>query len=111
MSTTTKTSVRKRTPVHFLVDGLQVWVSYIDATENHPFGVLFKWMEGKGDSSPLQHITDDGGYSFQCVESFAMEEGVEKRCGKIETDPERLSRLQKIWVKYQQILGETVFSV
>ena len=29
----------------------------------------------------------------------------------VETDLEKLNRLQRIWVVYQQKLGETVFSV
>lgn len=111
MSTTIRTSVHKRAPVYFLVDGLQVWVSYIDSTEGLPFGVLFKWMESQADFFPLQHITEDGGHSFHNVESFAMEDGVEKRCGKVEADSERLNRLNRIWIEYQRILGETVFSV
>lgn len=59
---TIKTKVHKRAPLHFLVDGLQVWVSYIDENESGPFGVVFKWMEDKYDSSPVRHITEDGAY-------------------------------------------------
>jgi hypothetical protein len=29
----------------------------------------------------------------------------------LETDPEKLNRLQRIWVEYQKKLGEEVFSV
>ncbi|SRR6266851_7575043 len=111
MDNTIKTHTHKRTPLHFLADGLQVWVSYLDENENGPFGVLFKWMEDKDDSTPLQHITDDGGHSYRQVTSYMMEAGVEKRAGASETDPERLNRLQRIWVEYQKTLGETVFSV
>ena len=38
-------------------------------------------------------------------------EGVHKRRVALETDPEKLSRLQSIWIEYQKKLGETVFSV
>lgn len=111
MGNTIRTPTHKRTPLHFLVDGLQVWVSYLDENENGPFGVMFKWMEDKCDSEPLQHITEDGGHSYRQVKSYMLEEGVEKRGGAFETDPERLNRLQRIWVEYQKALGETVFSV
>jgi len=101
----------KRAPLHFLVDGLQVWISYVDGNENGPFGVLFKWMEDKHDSEPLQHITEDGGHSYHQVKSYGTEDGIEKRKGTLETDPERLNRLQRIWIEYQKALEETVFSV
>lgn len=107
------TPVHKRTPLHFLVDGLQVWVSYLDAKKDGPFGVVFKWMEDKSSTSPLEHITDDGGYSFKQVENYLMLDGsgIDKATGELETDPAKLNRLQKIWVAYQKRLGETVFSV
>jgi hypothetical protein len=113
MDTIVRTSVHKRDPLHFLVDGLQVWVSYLDENENGPFGVMFKWMEHKHSVSPLEHITDDGGYSYKQVDNFIMLDGtgIDKRTAQLETDPEKLNRLQKIWVVYQRKLGETVFSV
>jgi hypothetical protein len=33
------------------------------------------------------------------------------RTGEQETDPEKLNRLQRIWVEYQKKLGKEVFSV
>jgi hypothetical protein len=103
--------VNKRTPLHFLVDGLQVWVSYLDENKDGPFGVMFKWMEGVHDSEPLRHITEDGGYTYQKFASYWVEAGMDARKGVLETDPEKLNRLNGIWVVYQQQLGETVFSV
>jgi hypothetical protein len=113
MDSITKTPVHKRTPLHFLVGDLQVWVSYLDVNENGPFGVKLQWMEDEYACSPLEHITEDGGYSYHEVENFIMVngEGIEKRMGALETDPGRLTRLQPIWVAYQQKLRETVFSV
>ena len=112
--TIVRTNVQKRNPLHFLVDGLQVWVTYLDAKENGPFGVRFKWMEDRHACSPLQHITEDGGYSYQKFESFLMLDdngGIDNRMTEQETDPEKLDRLQRIWVAYQQKLNEIVFSV
>jgi hypothetical protein len=112
MDTIVTTPVHRRTPLHFLVDGLQVWVSYLDANENGPFGVRFEWMEDQYDSSPLDHITEDGGYSYQTFDSYIMEDGtMDMRIVAVETDPEKLNRLNRIWVVYQQKLGETVFSI
>jgi hypothetical protein len=109
---TTRTPVQRRNPLHFLVDGLQVWVTYLDAKENGPYGVRFKWMERKHDSFPLDHITEDGGYSYLKFESFFMVDGtMDMRTGELETDPEKLNRLQTIWVEYQKQLGQQVFSV
>lgn len=67
-----RTPVHKRTPLHFLVDGLQVWVTYLDENENGPFGVRFAWMEHEYSVSPHKHITDDGGYSYRQYESLLM---------------------------------------
>jgi hypothetical protein len=112
MNTTLKTAVHKRTPLHFLVDGFQVWVSYLDANENGPFGVRFKWMEDEYSCSPLNHITEDGGYSYQPFESFIMRDGtMEMRMAEFESDPTRLNRLNKIWIEYQKKLAEEIFSV
>jgi len=113
MDDCTNTRVQKRAPLHFMVDGLQVWVSYLDENENGPFGVDINWMEDRYAVSPLEHITDDGGYSFSQVENSILlnGEGVHKRRVALETDPEKLSRLQSIWIEYQKKLGETVFSV
>ena len=72
---------------------------------------MFKWMPDKYASAPLQHITEDGGYTYQQVESYLLEEGVEKRLGSIETDPGKLDALQRIWIAYQKTLGEPIFSV
>jgi hypothetical protein len=113
MNTTIKTPVHKRDPLHFLVDGLQVWVSYLDANDTGPFGVKLQWMEDKYACSPLEHITEDGGYSYHQVKNLMMMdgEGIDKRMEDLEIDPEKLNRLQKIWVEYQKNLGEEVFSV
>lgn len=111
--TVTRKQVHKRAPLHFLVDDLQVLVSYLDENENGPFGVMFQWMEHKHSVSPLEHITDDGGHSYKQVDNYIMLDrvGIDKRTAQLETDPEKLNRLQNIWIAYQQKLGETVFSV
>jgi hypothetical protein len=106
-----RTSVHKRASLHFLVDGLQVWVSYLDENEGGPFGVMVKWLEHRYSSSPLEHITDDGGLTFKPSASYFMPEGVEKVVAEPETDPEKVARLNRIWVEYQKKLGEPVFSV
>ncbi len=49
--------------MRFLVDGLQVWASYLDENNNRPFGVRFLWTEDALDCGPQKHITDDGGYT------------------------------------------------
>ena len=107
MNTTLGTPVHKRTPLHFVVDGLQVWVSYLDAKENGPFGIRFKWMEDEYSCAPLNHITEDGGYSYQPFESFIMQDGtMEMRMAEFESDPEKLNRLNRIWIEYQKKQGE-----
>jgi hypothetical protein len=108
-----RTPVHKRSPRHFLVDGLQVWVTYLDENDNGPYGLRIQWLEHKYSCSPLDHITDDGGYTFQKYDSFlaVQDGGIEMRVTAPETDPEKLDRLGKIFVTYQQLLGETVFSV
>jgi hypothetical protein len=114
MDATVRTPVHKRKELHFLVDGLQVWVTYLDKNENNgPFGVRFKWMEHQHSTSPHNHITEDGGFTYLKFDSFIMpaEGTVDMRANALETDPEKLSRLQKIWVEYQKQLGEEVFSV
>lgn len=113
MDTIVRTPVHKRTPLRFLVDGLQVWVAYLDENENGPFGVKIQWMEDKYACSPIEHITEDGGYSYQQVENYIMlnGDGIDKRMVALETDPAKLDRLQNIWIAYQQKVGETVFSV
>ena len=70
--------------MRFLVDGLQVWASYLDQNNDGLFGVRFLW-------------TEDGTMDMRTV--------------ALETDPDILNRLQRIWVVYQQRLDETVFSV
>lgn len=96
MDTITRTAVHRRAPLHFLVGGLRVWVSYIDVKgDGLPFGVKFKWMEDEYSCSPFEHITEDGGHSYQQVESFIMLDdfGMDKRMTVFETDPEKLIRL------------------
>jgi hypothetical protein len=83
----------------------------VDENENGPLGVIFKWMEGPNDSDALRHITEDGGFTYQQYSSYIAEVGVEVHKGALETDPDRLVRLHRISVAYQQELGETVFSV
>jgi len=113
MDTISRTSVRKRTPMRFLVDGLQVWASYLDENNNGPFGVRFLWTEDALDCGPQKHITDDGGYTYRKYDSYLMPGNgtIDMRTIALETDPEKLNRLQHIWVVYQQRLGETVFGV
>ncbi len=106
MDTIIRTPVRKHSTLHFLVDGLQVWASYLDKKEDGPFGVSFKWMAHKYDVTPLEHLTQDDGHTYQQAENFIFlgGEGVEKRLGFTETDPEKLKALQRIWVAYHQEL-------
>jgi hypothetical protein len=62
----------------------------------------------------LSHITDDGGYTYLRYESYLMlgdAGGVDMRVGDLESDPETLDRLQRIWIEYQKNLGETIFRV
>jgi hypothetical protein len=113
MDTISRTSVHKRTPMRFLVDGLQVWASYLDGNNNGPFGVRFLWTEDALDCGPQKHITDDGGYTYRKYDSYLMpgDGTTDMRTVALETDPDKLNRLQRIWVVYQQRLDETVFSV
>jgi hypothetical protein len=112
MSTAIRTPVHKRTPRHFLVDGLQVWVTNLDANENGPYGVRFMWLENQYSCSPLKHITDDGGYSFQKYDSYLMLDGtIDMRTAVLEEDLEKLNRLQRIWIEYQKKTSDEVFSV
>jgi hypothetical protein len=113
MDSIIKTPVHKRTPMRFLVDGLQVWASYLDENNNGPFGVRFLWKEDALDCGPQKHITDDGGYTYRKYDSYLMpgDSSTDMRTVALETDPEKLKRLQRIWVVYQQKLGETVLSV
>jgi hypothetical protein len=108
MDAIVRTPVHRRTTLHFLVDGLQVWVSYLAANNNGPFGVKIQWLEHKYACSPLEHITTDGGHSYQQVENYMMLSGMDKRMVGLETDPEKLNRLQNILTAYRQKLGETV---
>ena len=113
MDTISRTSVHKRTPMRFLVDGLQVWASYLDEDNNGPFGVRFLWTEDALDCGPQKHITDDGGHTYRRYDSCLMpgDGTIDMRTAALETDPDKLNRLQRIWVVYQQRLDETVFSV
>ena len=68
-------------------------------------------MPDEYTSTPLDHVTDDGGYSYQRYESCGSPDGtMAMRTVGLETEPGRLKRLQNIWITYQQKLGETVFS-
>jgi hypothetical protein len=106
MDTIMRTPVRKHRTLHFLVDGVQVWASYLDVEGDGPYGVDFKWMAHKYDVTPLEHVTRDEGQTYQQVENFIFHggEGVEKRPGVTETDPEKLKALQRIWTAYHQEL-------
>jgi hypothetical protein len=110
MSTIVRTAVHKRSPRHFLVDGLQVWVTCLDTDDNEPFGMRIMWLEHKYSCSPLDHISLDDGNRFQKYSSFWMTDGtVDMRIEEYETNPEKLTRLNRILLAYQQDLGETVF--
>jgi len=113
MDIISRTSVHKRTPMRFLVDGLQVWASYLDENDNGPFGVRFLWREDALDFGSQKHITDDGGHTYRRYDSYLMPGDGTTDMGTValETDPDKLNRLQRIWVVYQQRLDETVFSV
>lgn len=111
--TIVRTRVHKRSPLHFLVNGLEVRVSYLDQDGNGPFGVQFTWRPHTNTCNWLQHITEDGGYTYlQLGSSLVLGgDGVENRALVRETDPEKLEALQKNWTEYQKALRETVFSV
>ena len=86
-----------------MVDGLQVWASCLDAAGNAPFGLMFKWMGHKYAVTPFEHITQDGGCSYQRTETFLCRDGgLEKRLGVTETDPEQIKVLERIWAEYHQ---------
>jgi hypothetical protein len=103
-----RTELRKRTPLHFLVDDLQVWATYLDAKNNGQFGVRFIWMEDKYSSSPLHHITQDDGHSFHQFESYLMLHtgGLDMHITVQESAPEKLHRLNRIWAEYRRKLKE-----
>jgi len=103
------TSVQRRTPLNFFTDDVHVWVTYLDEGENTPHGFRVKWLD---DGVPFDYLTDDGGYSYKKFGTSIRLDGTMEMClGELESDPENLNRLHKIWVAYQQKLGETVFSV
>jgi|SRR5882672_3425962 len=103
MSTIVRTPVRKRDSRHFLVDGLQVWAAHLDTFEGRPFGVRFWWMESQFSTSPLNHITQDQGSTYQPFESFiGVSGGIDMRISEFETNPERLKRLERIWFELKQ---------
>jgi hypothetical protein len=106
MDAVIRTPVRKHSTLHFLVDGLQVWASHLDKKEDGPFGVMFKWLDHKYAITPLEHVTQDDGHTYQQAENFIFlgGDGVEKRLGMTETDPEKLKALQRIWAAYHQEL-------
>ena len=111
MDTILRTTVQKRNSLHFLLDDLQVWACCMDAEDDRPFGVRLKWLEHKYSCSPLNHITVDGGNTYQRFESFIMPNGtIDMRMNERELDPERLDRLQKILVAYQKNLDAKVSS-
>ncbi len=110
-ATTARIPVQMRNPLDFLVDGLRVlvWQGY----ENGPFGVTFTWTEHEHSCGWLNHITLDGGHSYRRFDNYLVaEEGSKNmRAEFFEDDPEKLNRLQRIWIAYQRKLGETVLSV
>jgi hypothetical protein len=107
MHTVIRTPVHKREPRHFLVDGLQVWVTCLDTDRNEPFGVRIKWLEHEFSCSPHDHITVDSGKSYQTYTSSWMPNGtVDMRIAETEADPEKLERLGRIFTVYHQQLSE-----
>lgn len=100
-----RTPVRKLGTLRFSVDGLQVWASCLDNLEGGHFGVMFKWLPHKYASTPVEHVTRDGGRTYHPTESHMLGQGVEKLLGAAETDPEKLKALQRIWTTYQQGLS------
>jgi hypothetical protein len=52
---------------------------------------------GFSPCSPLEHITMDSGHSYQQVENYMMLSGTDKRMVALETEPEKLNRLQNIF--------------
>src|SRR5207245_9165733 len=90
-----RTPVRKHSTLHFLVDGLQVWASYLDKKEDGSFGVMFKWMAHKYDGTPLEHVTRDEGRTYQQAENYMLGDGVEKRIGLTEKDRQKIEALKR----------------
>jgi len=108
-----KTKVRNRSPLRFSVNGRQFLVSYLDQDGDGPFGVRFTWLRHANACTWVQHITEDGGYTYLQVRSYLMPDGLDPECRALapESDSEKLDALQEGWIEYQKVLGETVFSV
>ena len=56
-------------------------------------------------------MTDDGGITFKTVTSSLLRPDwvMNKDIDEIETDPEKLSALPKVWAAYREALGDPVF--
>jgi len=76
-------------------------------------GIRLTWLDGPYACSPDEHFTDNGGCTFKRVSSSLLPPDwtMDKQIGEIETDPDKLSTLEKLMVAYQESLGGPVFSV
>src|ERR1700693_881814 len=105
--TIVRTQLQRRTPLHFMADGLQVWASYLDTKNNEQFVVRFIWQEHQHACSPLHHITHDGGNTYHEFETFFMDDGaMDMSLTLQETDPKKLRTLHRIWAAYHTKLKE-----
>jgi hypothetical protein len=82
-----------------------------DDTSGVIVGARLKWFDGPWASSPEEHLTDDGGITFKRVTSSLLPPDwvMNKDIGEIETDPEKLLELPKVWAAYREALGGAVF--
>jgi hypothetical protein len=82
-----------------------------DDTSGVIVGARLKWFDGPWSSSPEEHLTDDGGITFKRVTSSLLPPDwlMNKDIGEIETDPEKLLELPKVWAAYREAFGGPVF--
>jgi hypothetical protein len=110
--TVIRTLVHKRAPLHFLVDGLQVWVTHLDIDDKVAFASRIMWLEHDFSCSPHDHITFDSGNTYKKYSSSWMSDGtVDMRVEESEGDTEKLVRLNRIFGAYQRKLDEAGVSV
>lgn len=86
---------------------------FVEDATGDCMGVRIIWLDGPWACSPDEHFTDDGGYTYKRMSSSLLPPDwtMDKRVGEVETDPEKLSSLQRLIVAYQESLGGPVFSV
>ncbi len=109
-----------RTPAHkeqertLRLDNRPARACYIvENATGQRMGVRFIWLDGPWACSPDVHFTDDGGRTYKRVSSSLLPPDfkMDQQIGEIETDPEKLSSLQRLMLAYKESLDEPVFSV